>query len=174
MFRGSQQGRYVITSVTFKLSKNLPAPPFYESLQAYFDTHAISVFTHQVVRDAVIAIRADKLPDPTQRPNSGSFFRNAIIENWQLTDLQKQYPDIKTYDMGDGRTKIPAGWLIERAGFKGKLLHGIRVHDKNCLVLINESAQSYADLAAARDEIIGTVRDTFRILIDQEPLEIPV
>lgn len=174
MFRGSQKGRYVITSVTFKLSKNLPAPPFYESLQSYFDAHAISVFTQQVVRDAVIAIRADKLPDPTQRPNSGSFFRNAIVDNWQLTDLQKQYPDIKAYDMGDGRTKIPAGWLIERAGFKGRLLHGMRVHDKNCLVLINESAQSYADLAAARDEIISAVRDTFRILIDQEPLEITV
>ena len=73
--------------------------------------------------------------------------------------------------MPDGRFKVPTGWLIEQTGLKGQLLHGMRVHDKNALVLINESAASYADLAAARDEIIGAVRDTFRIIIEQEPLE---
>ena len=73
--------------------------------------------------------------------------------------------------MPDGNFKIPTGWLIEQAGFKGQLLHGMSVHDKNALVLINESATGYADLAAARDEIIGGVRDKFRIIIEQEPLE---
>lgn len=172
MFRGDQKGRYIITSVTLKLSKSLPAAPFYDSLQKYFDERNVTVFTQQIVRDAVIAIRTDKLPDPTVRPNSGSFFRNAIVESWQLDDLLTTYPDIITYDMADGRKKVPAGWLIEKLGFKGQLLHGIRVNEKNALVLINESATSYADLAAARDEIIGKVRDTFRIQIDQEPLEI--
>jgi UDP-N-acetylmuramate dehydrogenase len=173
IFRGSQQGRYVITSVTFKFSKSLPAAPFYDSLQQYFDEQNISIFTQQIVRDAVMAIRADKLPDPTVKPNTGSFFKNAIIESWQRDELLAQYPTAKTYDMGDGTVKVPAGWLIEQAGFKGQLLHGMRVNDKNTLVLINESATSYADLAAAREEIIGKVRDTFRILIEQEPLEIP-
>ena len=173
IFRGEATGRYIITSVTFKLSKNLPQPPFYDAVQAYFDAHAITTFTHQTVRDAVLAIRSDKLPDPTVRPNSGSFFKNAIIESWLLTDLQTRYPDIKTYEMGDGRVKVPSGWLIEQAGLKGQLLHGIRVHDKNTLVLINESATSYNDLAAARDHIISTVRDMFGITIEQEPLEIP-
>ena len=74
--------------------------------------------------------------------------------------------------MGDGRFKVPTGWLIEQAGLKGALLHGMRVHDKNALVLINESATSYHDLAQAREEIIDKVRDTFRIIIEQEPLEI--
>lgn len=68
--------------------------------------------------------------------------------------------------------KIPTGWLIEQTGLKGTVLHGIKVHDKNALVLINESAQSFADLEAARDEIIGQVRDKFRIIIEQEPLQI--
>ena len=72
----------------------------------------------------------------------------------------------------EGRFKVPTGWLIEQAGLKGQLLHGIRVHDKNALVLINESASGYEDLAAARNEIMGAVRDTFRITIEQEPLEI--
>lgn len=174
IFRGSQQGRYVITSVTIKLSKSLPAPPFYDSLQSYFDQHSISVFTQQTVRDAVIAIRADKLPDPKITPNTGSFFKNAIIETWQLDDLKAKYPTIKTYDMGNGSVKVPTGWLIDTAGLKGQVLHGMRVNDKNALVLINESATSYADLAAAREEIIGKVRDMFRIQIEQEPLEISV
>jgi UDP-N-acetylmuramate dehydrogenase len=74
--------------------------------------------------------------------------------------------------MPDGRFKVPTGWLIEQTGLKGKTLHGMKVHDKNALVLINESAQNYADLASARDEIQGAVRDQFRIEIEQEPLEI--
>lgn len=173
IFRGSQQGRYVITSITLKFSKSLPAAPFYDSLQQYFDEHNITIFTQQIVRDTVMAIRADKLPDPKIKPNTGSFFKNALIESWQRDELLTAYPNAKTYDMGNGKVKVPTGWLIETAGLKGQLLHGMRVNDKNALVLINESASSYADLAAARDEIIGKVRDTFRIQIEQEPLEIP-
>ena len=172
IFRGDESGRYVITSVTLKLSKNLPHPPFYEALQKYLDERGTTIFTHQVIRDAVIAIRTDKLPDPTKLPNTGSFFKNAIIEDWQLNELKSNNPDVPNYDMGDGKFKIPTGWLIEHAGLKGALIHGMRVHDKNCLVLINESASSYNDLASARDEIIGKVRDTYRIQIEQEPLEI--
>lgn len=174
IFRGSEKGRYIITSITIKLSKSLPAPPFYDSLQAYFDEHTITMFTQQTVRDAVVAIRADKLPDPTVKPNTGSFFKNALIEAWQYNQVKAKFPDVKAYQMGDGKVKVPTGWLIETAGLKGQLLHGMRVNDKNALVLINESATSYADLAAARDEIIGKVRDTFQILIEQEPLEITI
>lgn len=172
IFHGSQAGRYVITAITIKLYKTAPQPPFYAAVQTYFDEHNITIFTPQIIRDAVIEIRKNKLPDPKQTPNTGSFFKNAIVEDWQLADLKKTYPDIPTYDMPDGRFKIPTGWLIEQAGFKGQTLHGMRVHDKNALVLINESAKSYADLAAARDEIIGAIRDKFRIAIEQEPLEI--
>jgi len=172
IFRGDAQGRYVIVAVRLKLSKSNPMPPFYKALQDYFDARNITLFTPAIVRDAVTEIRKDKLPDPDQRPNSGSFFKNAIIETWQLTELLKTYPDMPHYDLGDGRHKVPTGWLIEQAGFKGQLLHGMRVHDKNCLVLINETAASYSDLAEARDEIIGAIRDTFRITIEQEPLEV--
>jgi UDP-N-acetylmuramate dehydrogenase len=105
-------------------------------------------------------------------PNSGSFFKNAIVEKWQVDDLSNQYLNITVFELGDGRYKIPTGWLIEQAGLKGTVMHGIRVFDKNALVLVNESAKSYSDLAAARDEIIGRVRDKFRVQIEQEPLEI--
>lgn len=171
IFRSTAIGRYIITAVTFRLSKNAPQPPFYQAVQSYLDSSGITFFTPEIIRDAVMAIRKEKLPNPAERPNTGSFFKNAIIEDWQLNDLRQNYPDIPTYDLPDGKFKVPTGWLIEQAGLKGQLLHGMRVHDKNALVLINESAAGYADLASARDEIIGTIRDTFRITIEQEPLE---
>jgi UDP-N-acetylmuramate dehydrogenase len=172
IFRGESQNRFIITSVTLTLSKNSPTPPFYDTLQKYLDEHSITIYTQQAIRDAVLAIRADKLPDPTLKPNAGSFFKNAIVEQWQLGDLQAKYPDMPIYDMGDGHSKIPSGWLIEKVGLKGQLMHGMRVHDGNALVLVNEAAANYADLAAARDEIVGKVRDTFRIQLEQEPLEV--
>jgi len=172
IFRSSAAGRYVIVNITIKLYKAAPTPPFYAAVQKYLDEHATTLYTPQVIRDAVIAIRKDKLPDPAVVANTGSFFKNAIIEKWQLSELEKNYTDVPRYEMPDDRYKIPTGWLIEQTGLKGQLLHGMRVHEKNCLVLINESAKSYADLAAARDEIKGAVRDKFRITIEQEPLEI--
>lgn len=172
IFRGSEMGRYVITSITVKLSKNQPQPPFYDSLQRYLDEHNIKIFTTNVIREAVIEIRKNKLPDPGLLPNSGSFFKNGIVEKWQLDDLHKIDANIPMYDLGDGRYKVPSGWLIENAGLKGISMHGMRVYEKNALVLVNESATSYSDLAKAREEIIGKVRDKFRIQIQQEPLEI--
>lgn len=172
IFRESAAGQYIITHITIRLGKASPSPPFYKSIETYFAEHDITFFTPQIVRDAVMKIRFDKLPDPTERPNSGSFFKNAIIDDWQYQELLQEYPDMPSYPMPDKRHKIPTGWLIEQVGLKGQLLHGMRVHDKNALVLINESAASYTDLAAARDEIHGQVRDTFRIAIEQEPLEI--
>jgi UDP-N-acetylmuramate dehydrogenase len=172
IFRGDQAGRYVILTITLQLFKSAPQPPFYKAVQDYLDARTITIFTPQVIRDAVIAIRTEKLPDPKVLPNTGSFFKNAIVEDWQLGDLKNEYPDIPTYDMPDGTFKVPTGWLIEQTGLKGQVLHGMKIHDKNALVLINESATGYADLAAARQEIIGAVRDKFRISIEQEPLEL--
>jgi len=172
IFRSKSSGRYIITSITLRLSKNQPQPPFYESLQKYIDENDIKMFTVEVIRNAVIEIRKIKLPDPEIKPNCGSFFKNAIVEKWQLDDLKNKYPDIPVYELSDGNYKIPSGWLIERTGLKGVLIHGMRVYDNNALVLINESAVSYNDLAFARDEVIGKVRDKFRIQIEQEPLEI--
>jgi UDP-N-acetylmuramate dehydrogenase len=172
IFRDSELGRYVILNVTFKLYKSVPQPPFYKALQDYLDQHTITIFTPSVIREAVTAIRTEKLPDPEQFPNTGSFFKNAIVESWLVNEIKQDYPDMPTYDMPGGLLKVPTGWLIEQVGLKGKVLHGMKVHDKNAVVLINESATSYADLAAARDEIIGAVRDQFRIQIEQEPLEI--
>lgn len=170
IFRGTDRGRYIILSVTFRLSRTPLQPPFYKALQDYLDAHQITDTSPQAVRDAIIAIRSDKLPDPKLRPNTGSFFKNAVFDQEQLAHIQTEFPDVPTYLMGE-KYKVPTGWLIEKAGLKGQLLHGMKVHDKNALVLINESANSYDDLAAARDEIIANVYDNFHVRIEQEPLE---
>lgn len=173
IFKSKFFGRFIITSVTFKLYKTNPKPPFYDSLQKYFDEHSIQLFTVEIIRDSVLKIRADKLPDPSQKPNSGSFFKNVIVEDWQLDGLKRNAPDMPTFDMGEHKYKIPAGWLIDQSGLKGQLLHGIRVYEKNALVLVNESATSYQDLAQAKTDIIDAVRNKFSLVLEQEPLIIP-
>jgi UDP-N-acetylmuramate dehydrogenase len=169
IFKDPSKRSHIITSITLRLSQDAPKPPFYDSLQKYLDAHSVTYYTPAVIREAVTAIRADKLPDPSIYPNTGSFFRNPIIEKWQHDDLLKEYPDMPSYPMGDDHVKIPAGWLIEQAGMKGHDGHGMRTHDKNALVIVNVSAEHYADLEAFRDEIIGAVRDKFRIHLEQEP-----
>ncbi|MGK2896202.1 MAG: UDP-N-acetylmuramate dehydrogenase [Candidatus Saccharimonadales bacterium] len=173
IFRGHETDRYIILTVTFRLLKALPQPPFYATLQVYLDTHGIVEFTPQVIRESVSAIRADKLPDPLKQPNTGSFFKNAIVNHATLQRIQADYPDAPYHEMPNSSYKIPTGWLIEQAGLRGQLLHGMRVYSKNALVLVNESANSYNDLMIARAEIVTAVRQKFGITIEQEPLEIP-
>lgn len=173
IFRGREMGRYIITSITLRLRKGLPQPPFYQAVQDYLTAHAIAAPTPQDIRQAVMTIRANKLPDPAKLPNTGSFFKNAIISSEAFAQLQQYYPTVPHYALADGRVKVPSGWLIEQAGLKGSVLHGMKVHDKNAVVLINQSATSYHDLAAAREEIIRTVEEKFGITIVQEPLEMP-
>ena len=173
IFRGREMGRYIITSITLRLRKGLPQPPFYQAVQDYLTTNAIAEPTPQDIRQAVMTIRAGKLPDPAKLPNTGSFFKNAIISSEEFSQLQQHYPTVPHYALPDGRVKVPSGWLIEQAGLRGSVPHGMKVHDKNAVVLINQSATSYRDLAAAREEIIRTVEEKFGITIVQEPLEIP-
>ncbi|PID29952.1 UDP-N-acetylenolpyruvoylglucosamine reductase [Candidatus Saccharibacteria bacterium] len=173
IFRAQASNRYVITSVTMCLARGNPTPPFYQAVADYLAEHPADPVTPAIIRDAVTAIRRHKLPDPAITPNTGSFFKNAIISAERFAAIQTRFPDAPSYPLSDGRVKVPTGWLIEQTGLRGQTLHGIHVHDRNALVLINQSAQSYDDLAAARQTIVDAVRATFGIDIVQEPLEIP-
>jgi len=174
IFRGEQAGRYIITRVTLRLLKKRPEPPFYDALQQYLEQHQIGTMTVtvQIIRGAVLEIRSNKLPDPDKLPNAGSFFKNPIVEKTYAEQLALQYPEIPYYPFDETHVKIPAGWLIQSCTFKGRVLHGIKVHDGNAVVLINQSARGYADLDAARREITTTVAQKFGINLQQEPLEI--
>lgn len=172
IFRNSQAGRYIITSLVISLSRQNPQPPFYNSLQKYLDELGTKNYSPKIIRQAVLTIRNTKLPDPKQLANSGSFFKNAIVEKWQANDIQGKYPDTPIFAIADSKYKIPAGFLIETAGLKNKLFHGFRVYDKNAVVLVNESAQSYQDLVKARYEITAAIYSLFGVQLEQEPLEI--
>lgn len=173
IFRGDQAGRYIITRVTMTLKKTRPQPPFYESLQRYLEQHQIGTMavTVHTIRQAVLEIRSTKLPDPAQIPSAGSFFKNAIVDKVVASQLVSSYPTMPSYPVDDTHVKIPAGWLIETAGLRGKEFHGMKSHDGNAVVLVNQSATGYNDLAAARQEIIDTVKEKFGITLAQEPLE---
>lgn len=164
---GNKVGRYFITQITVRLTREQMQPPFYNSLQRYLDENNIREYTPQNIRKAVMAIRASKLPDPSEIASSGSFFKNVYLQ----TDEEIAEAEAKGIPVWEGG-KIPAGWLIENAGLKGKVFHGMRVCDKASLVLINESARDYADLAAAREEIIKQVKDKFGYTLEQEPMEL--
>ncbi len=167
---GKDAGRYFITAVTFVLENEATlAPPFYKSLQQYLDAHQITDHSPASIRDAICAIRTEKLPDPTTMPSAGSFFKNIYL-SYQDAEIAEQR-GIKVYEKADGQKMISAGWLIEQAGLKGQLIHGFRISEKATLVLVNESAQSYADLAAARKQIRDTVHDKFGFWLEQEPVE---
>lgn len=163
---GEAVGRYFITSVTVELSKKWMEPPFYTSLQAYFDERGAKDYSPAAIRGAVSAIRASKLPDPAVEASSGSFFKNIYLDAEEAAKAEAA--GIPVWEGG----KVPAGWLIEHAGLKGKEFFGMRVSDKAALVLINESARSYADLARAREAVVTAVREKYGYNLEQEPMEL--
>lgn len=169
IFKSPHNRHYVITSITIRLSKLPPEPPFYDALQAYLDRHHVTEYSPAALRGAVVAIRAQKLPDPQIVANTGSFFKNPIVPRGKLAQIQADRPDMPFYEMKDGSIKLLAGWLIDQAGLKGYRSHGMKIYEKNALVFINESAKGYEDLAAFRQEIVDKVHATFNITLEQEP-----
>lgn len=168
---GRDAGKFIILSVTIKLSKNKTLlAPFYASLQRYIDEHNVTDFSPQSIRQIVSKIRKDKLPDPRFVASSGSFFKNIYLDKSGV-DIAEQ-KGIPLWRNEDGSGKINSGWLIEQCGLKGKELYGFRVSEKAALVLINESATSYAELDKARAEIRQKVLEKFGYELQQEPVEI--
>lgn len=171
IFNSSEKGRYFITAVCIKLKKGVIKGELYRSLQNYLDSNHIAEKTPSIIRQAVSAIRATKLPDPAKIPSAGSFFYNVTVNPGEKKEFSKKYPEAPIYKIGDS-WEIASAWLIEQTGLKGKLIHGFRVSETAPLVLIKESANSYADLDAARQEIVDAVKDKFDIVLTQEPEEI--
>lgn len=169
---GADKDRFIILSVTVRLRRGELQPPFYNSLQRYIDEHDVTDFSALNIRRMVCEIREAKLPDPAKIASAGSFFKNIHLDQAGADRAEKS--GIPVWRKPDGSGKINSGWLIEAAGLKGKRLHGFYVSEKASLVLINESATSYADLAAARDEIVQRVKEKFGFQLEQEPVELKV
>lgn len=172
IFRSEALGRYIVTSITIQLTHTQLQPPLYTSLQRYFDERQSNDYSPSAIRRAVLAVRASKLPDPIETPNSGSFFKNALIDQDQANKIKTFDDQAPIFRVDEHFFKIPSGYLIEKAGLKGQSLFGFKIHDQNAVILVNESATSYQDLVQAREAIIQKVAEKFQIKIEQEPLEI--
>lgn len=171
IFKSEEKGRYIILSVTLALSKLPPTVPAYPGVAKYFEEKGIGAPTLHDIRDAIIEIRKGKLPDPSIIPNCGSFFENPIVEKVLFDEIKSRFPEVKYFDLPDGRVKIPAGWLVEEAGFKDAMLGNghIKVHDKNALVLTNGGDATFDDLLAAKEAIQKKVKEMFGIELEVEP-----
>lgn len=170
-FKTTDKNRFFIINVTFMLRKGEPTPPFYGALQQYLSDHAITNYTAAAIRDAVIAIRSSKLPDPATVANNGSFFANPIIATDLFTQLMDNYPDIPHWQTDDGRVKISGAWLLEQAGFKNYSdpETGMATWPNQPLVVINQSATTTAQLKTFKAKLIDGVQSKFGITLEQEP-----
>ena len=124
--------------------------------------------TLSVVRKVIIDIRESKLPDPKVMGNAGSFFMNPIVPKEKLEALQQEYPRIPYYELAEDRVKIPAGWMIDQCGWKGKALGPAAVHDKQALVLVNLGGAKGSDILALSDAVRASVHEKFGIDIHPE------
>ena len=122
----------------------------------------------KTLRQVIIDIRESKLPDPKVLGNAGSFFMNPVVAREVFEALREQYPQMPFYEMSAGRIKIPAGWMIDQCGWKGKSLGPAAVHDKQALVLVNRGGATGADIVALSDAVRASVRDKFGIDIHPE------
>lgn len=168
VFKRALKNKAIITSVTFKLNKTPRFNTSYGAIDAELERMNVNDVTIKAISDAVIAIRQSKLPDPKKIGNSGSFFKNPVIATNHFTHLQKSYPEIVGYPSGDRHTKVAAGWLIEKAGYKGKRIRNFGVHDKQALVLVNHGGATGAEVFALSEEIIEAIKDQFGIELERE------
>jgi UDP-N-acetylmuramate dehydrogenase len=166
----NSRDRYVITRVCFRLSRWFTPHVSYGDIQSELATKniAMNTLTARDVANAVIAIRSRKLPDPKVIGNAGSFFKNPIVPKKQADDLAARFPDMRAYSMGD-KSKLAAGWLIEKNGWKAKRNGASGVHASHALVLVNHGGATGAELHALAQSIRADVKNTFGIELEAEP-----
>lgn len=169
IFKNTKKGKYIILSVTFQLSKNEhELNTNYGAIQAVLASKKIRKPTIQDISKAVIEIRSSKLPNPAEIGNSGSFFKNPEIDKSVFHDLKHQFPNIIGYDLPSGQIKVPAGWLIEQCGWKGKRVGNTGAYAEQALVLVNYGKASGAEVWNLAKAIQSSVLEKFGIEIRPE------
>ena len=167
IFKNKVKGEYIILSVTFRLTKNSTINSSYGAINEQLKVMGIENPTIQELSAAVIAIRQSKLPDPKIIGNAGSFFKNPTVEIALLEQIQKNYPDIPNYPAVN-RKKLAAGWLIEKAGWKGRTFDNYGVHKLQALVLVNYGNCTGQEIFDLSSQIIQDVFEKFRVLLERE------
>jgi UDP-N-acetylmuramate dehydrogenase len=167
-FKHAGKGKYVIINVSFELSKISDFNVSYGAIKETLDQMGVKDLTTKAISEAVISIRKSKLPDPAKIGNSGSFFKNPEIPKTQYDNVIEAFPNMPHYVIDADTVKVPAGWLIEQAGWKGKRIGEIGVHSKQALVLVNYGGGKGQDLANLAFEIQASVLEKFGIKITPE------
>jgi len=169
IFKNEVKDEFIITSVVFKLTKrNHQLNTSYGAIETELANQHISKPTLKDVSNAVIAIRKSKLPDPKELGNSGSFFKNPVLLKTDFEKIQKQFPVIPHYVVSDTEVKVPAGWLIEQAGFKGKRFGDAGIHKNQALVLVNYGHATGQEILEVAHNIQETILKTYGIQIEAE------
>ncbi|MDX5482927.1 MAG: UDP-N-acetylmuramate dehydrogenase [Hymenobacteraceae bacterium] len=168
IFKNALRGRYIVTAVTFRLHKQHTLNTSYGAIKSTLEEMQVQQPSIHDVSAAVCHIRRSKLPDPTQIGNAGSFFKNPEIPVQQYDRLKEQYPQIPAYPVSDTTVKVPAGWLIEQCGWKGKVIDNYGVHKHQALVLVNYGGATGDKVRQLAYDIIASVEEKFGIKLHPE------
>jgi len=169
IFKNEAKNLYIITSVVFKLTKrNHKINISYGDISGELAKNNITNPTLKDVSNAVISIRKSKLPDPKELGNSGSFFKNPILLKTNFEKIHLKFPEMKYYEVSETEVKVPAGWLIEQAGFKGKRFGDAGIHKNQALVLVNYGNATGQEILDVSKTIQNTIFKTFGIHIEAE------
>lgn len=167
VFKQELKGKYAVTFVTYRLKKHPVFHLEYGNIRAELEKQGCQVDLENV-RRIIIAIRQAKLPDPKVLGNAGSFFMNPVVPKMQFEALLAQYPDMPHYPVDDAHVKIPAGWMIDRCGWKGKRVGHAGVHEKQALVLVNCGGATGKEVMYLAEGIVASVRERFGVTIRPE------
>lgn len=168
VFKRKLKNQYVITSVTFKLTKQHTINSSYGAIEAELEKMEITSPTIKNISEAVIAIRSSKLPNPAEIGNAGSFFKNPVVDIDVLEKIQVNYENIPNYPAPNGKVKLAAGWLIDQAGWKGKTFETYGVHKLQALVLVNYSDTKGSQIYDLSTDIITDIKEKFGVKLERE------
>lgn len=167
-FKNEWKGRFVVTAVTYGLSKTYTPHLDYGNIRDVLQQRGIESPTAKELRDAIIYMRKEKLPDPDVEGNAGSFFMNPIIDREKFVALQAEFPAMPHYDVDELRVKIPAGWMIDQCGWKGKCVGNAGVHSRQALVLVNKGGAKGEEIIELCHQVQQSVKERFGVDIKPE------
>lgn len=167
IFKEELKGKYIVTYVTYRLRKKAEYHLSYGNISAELERRSIEPSLENV-RNVIIDVRRSKLPEPSELGNAGSFFMNPMVSVQKFRQLQEEYPDMPHYPVDDNTVKVPAGWMIDRCGWKGRNIGSAGVYQKQALVLVNLGGATGNDISNLANEIIKSVKDKFGIDIHPE------
>jgi len=164
VFKGRYKNRFIITRLNLKLTKRDHSVEYsYRSLQERLDAKKIRNPGIPDIYETVIEIRKSKLPDPSDIGNAGSFFKNPVISDRKFSELKREYQDIPSYQADENRVKIPAGWLIEKAGWKGRRIGNVGTYENQALVIVNHGGAAASEIYEYALNILKSVKELFGI-----------